>query len=264
MWRISAFDGMWRISPFDPTWSSVKYLVFDIETVGLPFEELDAKQQALLLRGCSTEEERARVIDGMGLNPFTGKVVAIGMIEATSLEAEPRGCVYSEFPGPGTSDRLSDGSIWRTMREPDLLRKWWEIMVHARNQEPLHLVSFNGRSFDCPFLMLRSAIHRIKPSRNLMDGSRFTYKKHTDLMEELTFKNGGGQGALRRFNFDFYCRSFGIPTPKTEEVDGSQVSRLYAAGEHREIAEYCMRDVQATWELFKVWKEYLDEVKDFC
>lgn len=242
----------------------VKYLVFDIETVGLPLDALDRKQQEILFRNCVNEEERLKTIDQMGLNPFTGKVVAIGMLDIAGPDGVPRGCVYSSVPGEPTSGTLSDGSIWRTMGEGELLRKWWEIVVHSRNQEPLHLVSFNGRSFDCPFLMLRSAIHRIRPSRNLMDGTRFQYKKHTDLQEELAFKNGAKDGALKRFNFDFYCRAFGIPTPKSEEADGSKVAALYRDERHRDIAEYCMRDVRATWELFKVWKEYLDDVRELC
>jgi hypothetical protein len=242
----------------------VKYLVFDIETAALPLDDFDERQREFLFRGCANDEERKRAVDLMALNPFTARVISIGMLDVASLDAEPRGCVYSSVPGEPTSGELADGTLWRTMAEADLLRKWWEIVVHSRAQEPLHLVSFNGRNFDCPFLMLRSAIHRVRPSRNLMDGTRWQYKKHTDLADELTFKNGSKDGVLRRFNFDFYCRSFGIPTPKTDEADGSKVAGLYRDGKHREIAEYCMRDVRATWSLFKVWKEYLDEIRDLC
>jgi len=62
---------------------------------------------------------------------------------------------------------------------------------------------------------------------------------------------------MKRYNFDFYTKAFGITSPKSEGVDGSKVGELYAQGQLMEIAEYCLRDVQATWELYCVWAEYL-------
>jgi hypothetical protein len=34
-----------------------------------------------------------------------------------------------------------------------------------------------------------------------------------------------------------------------------------AAGKFRDIAEYCLRDVRATVELYKIWKERLAGIK---
>ena len=39
------------------------------------------------------------------------------------------------------------------------------------------------------------------------------------------------------------------------------VGALMAEGKFREIAEYCLRDVRATVELYRVWKERLAGVK---
>ena len=39
--------------------------------------------------------------------------------------------------------------------------------------------------FDCPFLMMRSAILGVKPTRNLMP-NRY-YMTHIDLLDQLTF-----------------------------------------------------------------------------
>jgi hypothetical protein len=69
---------------------------------------------------------------------------------------------------------------------------------------------------------------------------------------------------MRRFSFDFYCRTFGIESPKANGVSGMDVPRLFDEGKHREIAEYCMGDVRATWELFKFWKEYLAGLRALC
>ena len=58
-------------------------------------------------------------------------------------------------------------------------------------------------------------------------------------------------------NFDFYTRAFGLKSPKSEDIDGSKVAEYFADGRITEIAEYCLRDVTATWELFLLWQKYL-------
>ena len=238
----------------------MSYLVFDIETAALPFESFEQSQQEYLLRGCSTDEEKQREIDLLSLNPLTSQVVAIGMLHVRSHDSEPVGCIYTTGQSTTTEERLPDGSKWCEMSEEDLLKKWWEVLAHGRqNNGGYHLVSFNGRGFDAPFLMLRSAMLRVKPSRNMMDGTKFNYRLHTDLQDELAFKGFGKSGPNRRFNFDFYCKAFGIPSPKGEGITGADVPEFFRAGRTREIAEYCMRDVHATWELFRIWREFLSE-----
>jgi hypothetical protein len=39
------------------------------------------------------------------------------------------------------------------------------------------------------------------------------------------------------------------------------VGRLLAEGRCREIAEYCLRDVQATLALYHIWRERLGGIK---
>ncbi len=235
---------------------TMAYLVFDIETAALPFEGFDETQQEYLLRGLETEEDQQRQKELMSLNPLTSQVVAIGMLYVASPEAEPQGFIYSNCKGEETDEgTFSDGTIWRTMSEQEMLVKWWEGLT----RQNYHLVSFNGRGFDCPFLMLRSAALRIKPSVNLMSGTKWRYDNHTDLQDELAFYGfSGGLGPFKRFNFDFYCKSFGIESPKGEGLTGKEVPEFFEQGRHREIAEYCMRDVHATWKLYQYWKEYLD------
>ncbi len=231
------------------------YLVFDIESAPLPFDEFDSGRQEYLLRGCETPEEIEEQKGRMALNGLTGQVVSIGMVYADSLQAEPKGFVYSNIPGSDSGEEvLADGTLWRWMSEKELLEKWWELLA----KRSVDLVSFNGRGFDAPYLMLRSAKLGVRPSVNLMSGTRFRYDRHTDLQDELAFYGfSKGLGALKRFNLDFYCKTFGITSPKEEGITGDQVPRLFNEGEHRTIAEYCVRDVFSTWELFRHWKEYL-------
>jgi len=99
--------------------------------------------------------------------------------------------------------------------------------------------------------MLRSAMHKITPSKNLM-GYRYDYKTHCDLLEQLTF-----YGAVRKFNMDFYAKAFGVKSSKDDGVDGSMVGKMYQQGKCAEIAKYCARDLLTTKGLFEYWEKYL-------
>jgi predicted PolB exonuclease-like 3'-5' exonuclease len=124
------------------------------------------------------------------------------------------------------------------------------------------IVTFNGRGFDVPFIYLRSALLRVDVSRKDWLGYRFQTEPHCDLLEQLTFYNiSGRDGAARRFNLDFYCKAFGIESPKSHGVTGMDIGRMMAEGKGREIAEYCLRDVHATLALYRVWQERLSAVK---
>lgn len=236
------------------------YLVFDIETAAVPFESLAGSQQELILRGAEDEEQVADRKRQMSLNPLTAQVAAIGMLYAESLTAtEPKTMIFSNSTTVPKIEHLRDGSVWRCMPEAELLQAWWHRFEKSSDRG-ITVITFNGRSFDCPFLMLRSALLRVRPSRNLMAGTRWNFDGHIDLQAELAFKEFDKTGPTKRWNFDFYCKAFGITSPKEEGITGNDVARLFTAGEHQAIAEYCMRDVRATWELFKVWKEFIDGI----
>ena len=98
---------------------------------------------------------------------------------------------------------------------------------------------------------MRSALHKIKPTKNLIP-YRYSDKEHVDLFDQLTFYN-----TTRKFNLDYFCKRFGITSPKSEGITGLDVPELFNKGEYQQIAEYCMRDVVATGELFQIWREYI-------
>jgi len=237
------------------------YLVFDLETVGLPIGAFDDVQQEYLLRGVATDEERDKRIGEFALSPLTGRIVCIGM-QMMTREGDAwtaKRVAYSIDPTmqddqPVRHEELPSGAAWYCSSERVMLENFWKLLNAHRN---ITLVSFNGRNFDAPWLMLRSATLGIRPSKNLMQGTKFNYSGHIDLIDQLTFFQGSASGATRRFNFDFFAKSFGIRSPKAEGVDGSMVSELFAQHNHTDIAEYCLRDVAATWELFCAWDQLL-------
>jgi hypothetical protein len=71
-----------------------------------------------------------------------------------------------------------------------------------------HIVTFNGRSFDVPFLYLRSALLNVAISRKDWLGYRFQTEPHCDLAEQLTFYGvSGREGAARPVQSRFLLQS---------------------------------------------------------
>jgi uncharacterized protein YprB with RNaseH-like and TPR domain len=225
-------------------------LVFDIETVGVDFDTLSESQQEFILRYAekeTDEELKAKKIDEairyLSLYPLTAKVVAIGMLntetensmvmfesnEKKEWESEESGIKYCSYP------------------EGEMLENFWRYVSNVES-----VITFNGRNFDIPFVMMRSAMLQIKPTRDFIS-KRYNNKSHIDLLDKFTY-----YGLTKKFNLDFYCNAFGIDSPKSHGVSGMDVKELYKAGKIEEIATYCARDVKATYRLYKIWDEYLN------
>lgn len=236
-------------------------LVFDIETSTLPLESFDEVQQEYLLREVEKiPDEQARaakreeILRQFNLWPFTAQVVCIAMLNADTQ----RGQVL--FTAEDFEEHATEGATVEFLpcaEESELLTAFWDVARHYDE-----IVTFNGRGFDVPFLYLRSAVLNVPISRKNWLGYRFATEPHCDLAEQFTFYNvSGREGAARRFNLDFYCKAFGIDSPKAHGVTGMDVNSLLAEKKFREIAEYCLRDVQATVELYRIWKERLAGIK---
>jgi len=217
-------------------------VVFDIETLGFPLETFDEARQEYLMKFAATEEEKAEAILKMNLSPLTAQILAIGMIDPDRM----RGGVF--FQGPGLSPWQSDDATIKFLPtdEKQMLEEFWKAIDHYDT-----VVTFNGRSFDAPFVMLRSAMLGVRARRNLVP-NRYRPDQHCDLLDQLTF-----YGATRKYNLDFYCKAFGIRSPKEEGITGLDMGPLFREERYREIAEYCIRDVRATAELFLKWEKYL-------
>lgn len=124
------------------------------------------------------------------------------------------------------------------------------------NKHNPKLISFNGRSFDMPLLMLRAMRYNLTcPAyfevenkellKNKWDNyrSRYSDRFHVDLMDHLC-----EFGAVRGLKLDHVCSMAGLPGKY--DVHGDQVMELYYAGEIEKIKEYCESDVLNTYWLF--------------
>lgn len=226
-------------------------LVFDIETVAFQIDSFDEAQREDLLKLAEKEEteerrekRREEIIERLNLHPFTAQVVAIGMLNVESN----RGRVYYQAE-ERESWRSDDGLIeFESGTEKEILEGFWKTV-----RQYDRFITFNGRRFDCPFLMIRSATCGIRPTRNLMP-YRYDFRIHCDLLDQLTFY---GALPMQWFTLDLACRAFGIPSPKRGGITGLDVKDLFSQGRYREIAQYCLGDVQATAELYRRWRALL-------
>src|SRR4051794_5092702 len=236
-------------------------LVFDIETSALPIDHFDEAQQEYLFRECGKlADEEARntkkteITRMCSLWPFTAQVVCVAMLNADTSRGQ---VLYTAEDFEETTEEAGPVEFVPCVDEVELLTAFWDVAKHYET-----IVTFNGRGFDVPFVYLRSALLNVPITRKDWLGYRYQTDPHCDLAEQLTFYGVSGRdGAARRFNLDFYCKAFGIESPKAQGVSGMDVSNLLAEGKFREIAEYCLRDVRATVLLYQIWKERLSGIK---
>jgi len=220
----------------------VNRIVFDIETLGFPLDSFDEKQQEYLMKFARSDEEKIEAIQKLNLSPLTAKVIAIGMLNPDSNQGKVL------YDAPNTEAWSSEDGMIQFVpgSEREMLEEFWKTLAHYAQ-----FITFNGRSFDCPFMMLRSALLGVKATRNLMP-YRYGANEHCDLMEQFTFYS-----AIRKYNLDFYCKAFNIRSPKSGGITGLDLGALHAEGRYKEIAEYCIGDVKATAELYHRWQGLL-------
>lgn len=217
-------------------------VVLDIETIGVDFEEMPLDDQKYLLKRAKDEAEKEEIKNQTALSPLTGEVVSIGMYNPETK----KGMVLFQNKGEKIENFEENGILYQSGEEKEILQKFWDFISNFEM-----VITFNGRGFDIPYLMIRSAIFQIRSRKNLM-GYRYDYKVHCDLLDQLTF-----YGATRRYSLDFYLKSFGIESSKKEGINGEMVGELYQEKKYLEVARYCARDLLATNELFDYWNKYL-------
>jgi DNA polymerase elongation subunit (family B) len=200
-------------------------LVVDIETVGQEMETIPARAREILL-DVETDEERTKVLDCLGLDPCTGRIICIGVYWI----------------------ELDKSRAYCHDDERELLANFWNDMGQIRPQK---YVTFNGKSFDFPYINIRSAINGVPVPRDVvLDTRRFSTERHFDVREVMTNYERYRKGTL-----EFFCEIFGVPSPKNG-INGKNVGEYFKAGKLDEIAKYCLGDCKATGQLYLKLRNY--------
>lgn len=231
-------------------------IIFDIETAGEDFEKMDKTTQKILTKYIKeesvNEEEYNKKIEDIKnelvFSPFTAQIVAVGVLDSEKKE----GAVYFQAPDEEIKDFEENRIKYKRMLEKEIIENFWRVVEHGQE-----FISFNGRGFDVPFLMLRSAICGIKPSKDLMSNRYLNFQKsgakHIDLMDQMTF-----YGAVwKRPSLHMVCRAFGIESPKEDGISGDDVTRLFREKKYLDIARYNARDLWSTQKIYQNWERYL-------
>lgn len=216
-------------------------LVFDIETIGMPFDEIEEHSQEYILdrlervdRSDAAAVEQAK--GKTGLYPLFAYVGAIGL-----LDTRGKGCVLLlhdqpvEMEDPTfTCETFAD--------EASLIRRFWEIAEKYQR-----LVTFNGTGFDWPFLVFRSGVNRVKVPFSLKNWGD---EKHIDLKNEVP-------PGRNNYSLAEISKAMGTFNPKEAGVSGGDVGRLFEEGKQADVAQYVARDVTSTLELYDVWRQFM-------
>lgn len=264
-----------------------KILVFDLEVAPYDFEnDYSEEEKQYLTKFAKNDEEMKAAVENLVFTPFTSQLVAIGMLQMEFRKPEKEisaksfedlknqlddsgqeyelkqimGCVLINTGENGNENSEikpeRENVKYITSDEKTLIENFWNYI--SKNKYNL-FITFNGREFDCPYIMLRSMIHNVKPSYNLMRGNDFNIKDyHVDLMKEMTFNKHSPTGARRKFSLDWYCKKLGIESPKSHGVTGDMVGEMFKQKKYKEIADYCYEDVIATGNLFEKWNNILN------
>ncbi|MCH9686983.1 MAG: ribonuclease H-like domain-containing protein [Deltaproteobacteria bacterium] len=225
----------------------VDTLVFDIETV--PAVDL-RKVPSTVAQAVTKYADRQDWDEGkvMSLSPYFGKVVSLALGDG---EVPPDEQQVTVFVVPEEGADVPDLPPWvRPVTEQQLLQAFWALAGHASV-----VVTYNGHSFDVPFLVGRSLIHDL-PVRVDLQSNRFALRPHLDLYLAMGGRNGRGPASL-----DVICWALGMPSPK-EVMDGSMVSTFYAKGDVGTIAEYNAGDVRATTAVYQRVRDGLLRYRD--
>jgi hypothetical protein len=209
-------------------------VVLDIETVQAPREEwarLAGRQPSsgeaafdetggdLFAVGEAQAQQRLddELYEKSSFDGTFSRIVCIGLLEFSD-NLDPRGA-----------------TSWYGGNEQELLRSFWH---HLGQLRPSLFITHNGLNFDLPFIKKRSIIHQVKPSMEI-NLAKFRAEPVYDTM--AIWSNWDNRGWVK---LDVLARALNV---ESKSGSGSQVGQMWAAGQGREIALYCLQDTYVTY-----------------
>lgn len=151
-------------------------------------------------------------------------------------------CVGFDLLDCGTSEVLYG------LDEHLLLTQINDVINHCikpANYYNTRIIGHNVSSFDLRFLVQRYIVNGIKP--HLVIARAAAAKPWEDEKVYDTMVQFAGIG--NRINLDKLCLALGLPGKG--DIDGSMVAGMVAAGRIKEVADYCVEDVNKTRAVFR-------------
>lgn len=218
-----------------------KRLFIDIETLPPPEEMRASINPALVSKlehryhkplgktgiECSEDEFKQ-----LALHAEYGRVLSIGMIVELDGRIIHRGVLGRERQ-----------SLRFHLDEARTLRGFWKQLDGFDEKKDL-IIGHNIFEFDLLSLYKRSIINRVPPSVRL-SFARYRSRPVFDTMKEWelwAWRPG--------IKLEELAEVLQLEIAKTEGMDGSSIYDRFCAGCHQEIADYCLRDVELTREIY--------------
>jgi hypothetical protein len=212
-------------------------VAWDVETCPLPDHLLTDVHRERLEKEIAIIKERQPDLDeaaarrlAMSTHPFLGWICCISAVAGTLKD----GCREPvSFHAPSIDE------------EKALLERFWEAIGRFPGKSTW--VTFNGKKFDVPFLLTRSAHYGVSPSRfDLADTYPYNHRPHADLC-----------GAWPcYYTLHDLCGLLGVSSSKNG-LDGSMVAGAVDDGRIDEVVDYCEADVVATWTCYRTLQPFL-------
>jgi hypothetical protein len=223
----------------------------DIETIPLPaFKERASRRlKHALERGKMSEDGQQRYFEDQAAEEErayrSGSLVATsGRVLSIAVHIGPFAGLHAEGSDQKDSEHVfgidSDG---QEQTEEQALTDFLALM-RSFDPDIDEIVGHNIIGFDLPFIFQRCLVNNItvRPFVNL---SEFNVRGVYDTMHRWWL------GAKNRVALDDIAWALGIPSSKTDEVEGSRVFELYQAGRLAEIREYNLNDVRVTCKVYE-------------
>jgi DNA polymerase elongation subunit (family B) len=198
----------------------MRTVIFDIETGPLPESELTAMMPTEWPIGnvkdpdkvkAAVEAKRKAWLEDAALDPLTGRVLAVGMIEDNMFSF------------------IDDNN------EAGLLANFWKTISHP-SSGIVRIVGFNCNTFDLPFLVRRSWKHNIPIAPGLREG-RYWAKEVHDLRESWQLGDRQAAGSL-----DSIAKHLGVGA---KSGSGKDFAALWASDRAKALA-YLENDLRLT------------------
>jgi hypothetical protein len=171
--------------------------------------------------------------------PFGWRTLVVGCVMLE--EREPAGVL--DVKKVGAIEAPADVALEE--RERMVLEKFADVAARAPE-----FVTWNGRHFDLPVLMLRSMRFGMQHPKYFSSREtryRYTEAGHCDLADAMA-----DFGAADRLKLDGMAKLIGLPG-KFGDIDGAGVEAAFAAGRLADITRYCISDAAQTAFLFMRW-----------
>jgi predicted PolB exonuclease-like 3'-5' exonuclease len=217
--------------------SEVKYLIFDVETVGdgeliqrvrYPDEPLSGRE--------ATDRYRKELLEETGRDVLPPTFVVPISVAVAKVAADFRLIDLAVLDPP-------------EFRPHEIVRRFWQGWQHYGRPT---LVTFNGRGYDLPVMEFGAFRHGISvpawfnvESRSYEQArNRYNIDAHLDLQDFFSnysaVRISGGLNLLANL----------IDKPGKSLIDGSQVQDLFYDGQTELINDYCRCDVLDTYFVF--------------